>query len=448
MPTLALSMIVRNAATSIRQCLESARPFVDEIYVADTGSTDATPELARGLGAKVIAIAWENDFARARNRALAEVRTDWVLVLDADELLDPSASLSLPGLLNQDAVLGYLVTIRNYVESTTDRLWDRSARVNDSRFEPAQKYPAYVEHENVRLFRRHPEIYFTARVHETVGARIEEMGGRLGQARFWIHHFGLVIDAESRAAKNRLYRDMGRQKILEMPTNAQAHFELGLVEFDNFHNNGEAFEHFQKACELNPALAVSWLFAGLALLRLGRPAEALHYLEPAGSGSLAAEARGDAYYNLGRFSEARKAYLRAGKESNQSASLQSKLGLAEMRDGRLASGIAKLRDAVERQPGDEVLHDRLVTALGWSRRLEEAAAAAEQKILSVKPDPQSFLRAASILAQLEKWQQSAEILHEGLCRFPNQSTLQQAFSEVLTRVQTADPPEAANLFRS
>ena len=56
-----------------------------------------------------------------------------------------------------------------------------------------------------------------------------------------------------------------------MPLNAQAHFELGLVEFDNFHNYEEALRHFRRACELNPRLAVSWLFAALAALELEQP---------------------------------------------------------------------------------------------------------------------------------------------------------------------------------
>ena len=89
MTTLALSMIVSNAEQQLALCLESVRGVVDELVIADTGSTDNTIELAHDLGAHVISIPWENDFARARNRALAEVRSDWVLSLDADERLDP-----------------------------------------------------------------------------------------------------------------------------------------------------------------------------------------------------------------------------------------------------------------------------------------------------------------------------------------------------------------------
>jgi glycosyltransferase involved in cell wall biosynthesis len=113
MATLALSMIVRNGGEDLRRCLESVRGLADQMVVADTGSTDETARIARECGAQVMQIAWENDFARARNLSLSEVRTDWVLVLDADEMLDTGAQASIPRLLKTREFSGYQVTIRN-----------------------------------------------------------------------------------------------------------------------------------------------------------------------------------------------------------------------------------------------------------------------------------------------------------------------------------------------
>src|SRR5258708_6375956 len=86
-PTLGLSMIVKDGADTLRNCLESVRGTVDEIVVADTGSTDSSPDIARQYGATCVSIPWANDFAQARNAALAYSTTDWVLSLDADEEL-------------------------------------------------------------------------------------------------------------------------------------------------------------------------------------------------------------------------------------------------------------------------------------------------------------------------------------------------------------------------
>ena len=84
MPTLGLSMIVKNEATTLRQCLQSVSGVVSQIVIADTGSTDGTAGIAREFGATVISVPWENHFAKARNAALRLMETDWILVLDAD----------------------------------------------------------------------------------------------------------------------------------------------------------------------------------------------------------------------------------------------------------------------------------------------------------------------------------------------------------------------------
>ena len=82
---IALAMIVRDEARCLARCLASARRWVDEMIVLDTGSLDATPEVARRAGARVERFEWVDDFAAARNAALALCEADWRLVLDADE---------------------------------------------------------------------------------------------------------------------------------------------------------------------------------------------------------------------------------------------------------------------------------------------------------------------------------------------------------------------------
>ena len=85
MKRIALVMIVRDEARCLARCLASARPWVDEMLVLDTGSVDATQDIARRAGARVAHFEWSADFAAARNAALALCDADWRLVLDADE---------------------------------------------------------------------------------------------------------------------------------------------------------------------------------------------------------------------------------------------------------------------------------------------------------------------------------------------------------------------------
>lgn len=85
MKKVSLTMIVKNEERCLARCLESVKPWVDEMIVLDTGSTDRTKEIAREFGATVYERRWTNDFAAARNAALAKSDADWNLVLDADE---------------------------------------------------------------------------------------------------------------------------------------------------------------------------------------------------------------------------------------------------------------------------------------------------------------------------------------------------------------------------
>jgi tetratricopeptide (TPR) repeat protein len=430
MPTLALSMIVRNAEQDLPDCLQSVRGIVDEIVIADTGSTDKTLEIAASLGARVISVPWEDDFARARNLSLAAATADWVLSMDADERLDAAAARRLPSLLANRKARAYQVPIRNYVLSMNERLWDRPAIPNDSPIPEAKKYPAYVDHENVRLFRRLPDLYFVGRVHETVGTRILETGGGLGRADFLIHHFGLAVDPQTQNRKNIYYRRLSVRKIREMPENAQAHFELGMVET----SVEGALRSFEEACRLNPDFPEAWIFAGMMQRKLGNFKAALDAYSRgarlAPRNSWIAESLGDVQYDLGDFRQAEKEYRKARKLGRARADLDSKLGLTQIRNGHAEEGLERLRKAIAKEPEVPELHDRLITASVWLNQPREAALAAENKLLQTQPTETDYLRAASIHAQLKDLGRAAELLRSSISQFPQSEKLRLALAEI------------------
>src|SRR5205823_1637832 len=80
---LSLCMIVRDNARAIRPCLESIRPWVDEMVVVDTGSTDETPRIVEAFGGRLSHFAWCDDFAAARNESLQHARGDWIFWMDS-----------------------------------------------------------------------------------------------------------------------------------------------------------------------------------------------------------------------------------------------------------------------------------------------------------------------------------------------------------------------------
>lgn len=89
MSQLSVILISKNEAANIEACLRSVA-FADEIIVVDSGSTDRTVEIARGLGAQVHVTPDWPGFGPQKNRALALARHPWVLAIDADERVTPA----------------------------------------------------------------------------------------------------------------------------------------------------------------------------------------------------------------------------------------------------------------------------------------------------------------------------------------------------------------------
>jgi len=83
-PSVSLIVITRDEEAAIGQCLASARSFCRELVVVDSGSTDRTVEIARRMGATVIAHEFTN-YVRQKQIALDNAGCEWVLLLDADE---------------------------------------------------------------------------------------------------------------------------------------------------------------------------------------------------------------------------------------------------------------------------------------------------------------------------------------------------------------------------
>ena len=87
MSTISLCMIVRNEEQVLRCCLDSICSLVDEILIADTGSTDLTKEIAKDYTEKIWDFPWIDDFSAARNFIISKARSEYFMWLDADDCL-------------------------------------------------------------------------------------------------------------------------------------------------------------------------------------------------------------------------------------------------------------------------------------------------------------------------------------------------------------------------
>ncbi len=107
-PTLGIALITFNAAARLSQCLEAVS-FADEIVVVDGGSTDATVGIAEAHRARVIDAPDWPGFGPQKNRALDALTTDWVLSIDADEVVSPELGAAIRAALSKPQADVYAV---------------------------------------------------------------------------------------------------------------------------------------------------------------------------------------------------------------------------------------------------------------------------------------------------------------------------------------------------
>jgi glycosyltransferase involved in cell wall biosynthesis len=88
MVTISACMIVKNEEKVLARCLESIKDLVEEIIIVDTGSTDATKDIAANYTDKIYDFAWINDFSAARNYSFSKASMDYIYAADADEVID------------------------------------------------------------------------------------------------------------------------------------------------------------------------------------------------------------------------------------------------------------------------------------------------------------------------------------------------------------------------
>ncbi|MDP4099404.1 glycosyltransferase [Paenibacillus sp. P96] len=211
-PSISLCMIVRNEAEYLPKCLGSVMRMVDEIIIVDTGSTDDTVAIAKAFGANVIQMPWGDSFSAARNRGLEEATGDWILWLDADEVMDVAEAGKLKELLTRDAI--------------------QEQCVEGLQFYFIHHMKAGVVEHNClqRMVRNRPEYRFEGRVHEQILPSMLKAnpGMAIGQVDIHVHHYGNLVPNMVRQDKLRRNISLLLQSIQEYPNYRQYHYYLGV----------------------------------------------------------------------------------------------------------------------------------------------------------------------------------------------------------------------------
>jgi GT2 family glycosyltransferase/tetratricopeptide (TPR) repeat protein len=264
--TVSLCMIVKNEVQYIGKCLMNLKPLADEMIVVDTGSSDRTKALAEIFGAKIYDFKWNDDFSDARNYSVSKAQGDWILVMDADEIISPRDYKAFKKLIRKKhaKILAYSFVTRNY-EVRTNII---GINPNKGAYQDEEAGYGWIPSKKVRLFKNGDHIRFEYPVHERVEPFLKRKGIRIKECAIPVHHYGKLNKA-SEARKGDKYFRMGMKKLEKAQDDAMAVFELA-VQAGGLEKWEEAIELWQRYNRLRPHVPAAHLNMGTAYQKIGR----------------------------------------------------------------------------------------------------------------------------------------------------------------------------------
>ncbi len=324
MITISLCMITKNEEQFLEQCLNSVKNLVDEIIIVDTGSTDKTKEIASKFTAQIFDFKWCDDFSAARNESLKHAAKDWILILDADEQLDPSGIEEIKNIINNQKE----TQTKNYEAYSLPQLHYTNKFFNHPDFVSLQ-HPQSKEHPQfkgfyvtnvIRLFKNSPNIYFEHCVHETIQYTLERENKEIKPLpSVPIHHYQELKGIEDVEKKQELYFRLSLNNIKQYPAYAKSYNDVGIY-YSAYKNDQEtAFKYCQKAVELEPDNLAFILNLSFRLRDLQRYDEAIELLKKA----LSTHNDERVYRNLGYNYYQKKQYQLAIEAYQQAIKLNS-----------------------------------------------------------------------------------------------------------------------------
>lgn len=224
--SLSVNIITKNEEAVIKRAIRSIVDLADEVIVVDTGSTDNTLVEAINAGARVSQQTWDDDFSKPRNRAIELSRCEWILSLDADEVIPQRGKEELSQMMARPEVAGWRLETYNYsFEKNVLNI-----QVNNSNYEEGKGYPFFIGSTKVRMFQRRDNIRWWYPIHEIVDPCIINLGGRLAEGLLKIQHLHKESRPESLKKRADFYLKLCEKKVRQNPESGHAWGELAVCE--------------------------------------------------------------------------------------------------------------------------------------------------------------------------------------------------------------------------
>lgn len=251
MATLSLCIIVRDEERFLRECIEHVQDIVDEIIVVmDSRSKDNSEKIVEDLGIKPTTFEWIDDFSAIRNFSLEQAKSNWILVLDADERLDEAGKENILELINKpeyamENIIGFKLDQRTYNPK------NEHPTVTTDEDQLRDQFDGFTSSKLVRLFKNNPKIRFKNKIHELVENSIKDTNGKIIETDISIHHFGLLKGKKFTEEKTGTYVDMIWKQLEKEPNNPRYNYQVGIAFIDAKKPN-IALKYFLKTLQLDP----------------------------------------------------------------------------------------------------------------------------------------------------------------------------------------------------
>jgi tetratricopeptide (TPR) repeat protein len=398
--SISLCIIVKNEADRLLACLDSVKDLVSQVVVLDTGSTDQTVAVAQAQGAEVHAFPWSQDFAAARNAALEKATGDWILVLDADEALQPAVVPVLQG-IDQGQGVGEIPA-------------EHLLLVNLLRLEVGAQQSPYTLVS--RFFRNRPDLRFARPYHETVDDSVAALQARephwqvASLDAIAIHHQGYQADVIARQQKFERAKTIMADYLSQHPDDAYICNKLGAL----YGQEGDwakalpLLERGLAAAHSDPITHYELYYhRGLARRHLQQLDQAEQDYRTALDQPLLPKLKLGATINLGSLLKQQGQLPEAIAQFEQAIAIDPdcavahfNLGVAHRAQGYLDPAIAAYRRAIELQPNYPEAYQNLGVALFKLGKLPECLQAFGLALrLYEQSDPQA---AATLRAGIKK----------------------------------------------
>ena len=440
---ISLCMIVKNEERFLEACLRSVEGIVDEINIVDTGSTDRTIEIAEKFGARIEHREWRNDFAWARNEALAMATKRWTLVLDGDEEL---AADSRRKLLDLRTVPAYLTVLYCRIHNDTTE----------------HGAAAMMSHSLPRIFPTTPRIRYKGLIHEMLVVDGGDTKASAVISPIRILHRGYTLEVIGARQKDARNAPLIQQATVENPEDAfswfnYANYLLGHEDFEGGIKAMERMVEMERGKEMRGFVPLGYVFLAITYASERKDFEHAfeiidECLEKIPDYVLAIYAKAEILARAGRLEEARDWFKKAidtrtmedryNVVDEEIALWKSHVNIATsyVNEGKLEESIPWFEEALRNKPDMWVVEERLAWVFERCRRYFDAEIVLREAFDRHRTEA-TAASYVNYLVRRQRMTRAMEVIEESLKELDGEiaASLNVAAAAIVRKTGAADP---------